>query len=74
MRGRRRRQKETRPCDESLASKLSCHAMQRVTTINNSRHALHFWGASGVVLLSAWKGYKGYKGLLSAWKWKEEPG
>eukprot|EP00983_Pelagomonas_calceolata_P046902 1140381-Pelagomonas_calceolata.AAC.4 len=35
---------------KSLAFKLSCHSMQRLTTITtiiNSRHALCFQGASG---------------------------
>eukprot|EP00983_Pelagomonas_calceolata_P064247 1148044-Pelagomonas_calceolata.AAC.7 len=30
-----------------LASKLSCHAIQRITTILNRMHALHFQGNSG---------------------------
>eukprot|EP00983_Pelagomonas_calceolata_P007007 227837-Pelagomonas_calceolata.AAC.1 len=29
---------------KSLASKLSCHAIQILTTILNARHALHFQG------------------------------
>jgi len=37
----------TRQKAKSLASKLSCHAIQRLTTIINTRHALHFQGTSG---------------------------
>eukprot|EP00983_Pelagomonas_calceolata_P118454 1160510-Pelagomonas_calceolata.AAC.6 len=33
---------------KSLASKRSCHAIQRLTTIIDTRHALHFQGTSGV--------------------------
>eukprot|EP00983_Pelagomonas_calceolata_P053594 1143354-Pelagomonas_calceolata.AAC.8 len=29
-----------------MASKLSCHAIQRLTTIINTRHALNFHGTS----------------------------
>eukprot|EP00983_Pelagomonas_calceolata_P062957 1147529-Pelagomonas_calceolata.AAC.1 len=32
---------------KSLASKLSCHAIQRLTNITNTRHALRCQGASG---------------------------
>eukprot|EP00983_Pelagomonas_calceolata_P042676 1138602-Pelagomonas_calceolata.AAC.1 len=31
---------------KSLAFKLSCHAIQRFTTIVNARHVLHFQGTS----------------------------
>eukprot|EP00983_Pelagomonas_calceolata_P037876 1136559-Pelagomonas_calceolata.AAC.3 len=37
----------TRQRAKSLASKLSCHAIQRLTTIIYTRHALHFQGTSG---------------------------
>eukprot|EP00983_Pelagomonas_calceolata_P083787 1156231-Pelagomonas_calceolata.AAC.1 len=37
----------TRQKAKSLASKLSCHAIQRRTTIIDTRHALHCQGTSG---------------------------
>eukprot|EP00983_Pelagomonas_calceolata_P041986 1138295-Pelagomonas_calceolata.AAC.2 len=37
----------TRQKAKSLASKLSCCAIQRLTTVINTRHALHYQGTSG---------------------------
>eukprot|EP00983_Pelagomonas_calceolata_P058062 1145346-Pelagomonas_calceolata.AAC.6 len=37
----------TRQKAKSLASNLSCHAIQRSTTIINTRHALHLQGSAG---------------------------
>eukprot|EP00983_Pelagomonas_calceolata_P064355 1148087-Pelagomonas_calceolata.AAC.2 len=46
----------TRQKAKSLASKLSCNAIQRLTTILNTRHALHFQGTlGGGGLLGAWR-------------------
>eukprot|EP00983_Pelagomonas_calceolata_P047532 1140698-Pelagomonas_calceolata.AAC.1 len=38
---------------KSLASKLTCHAIQRLTTITNTRHAFHSRGLMGEGLLVA---------------------
>eukprot|EP00983_Pelagomonas_calceolata_P001032 36585-Pelagomonas_calceolata.AAC.2 len=52
----------TRKKAKSSASKLSCHAIQRLTTIINTRHALHFHGTSGE------------GGVLGAWQWQWRAG
>eukprot|EP00983_Pelagomonas_calceolata_P098594 1158368-Pelagomonas_calceolata.AAC.13 len=45
----------TRQEAKPLASKLSYRAIQGLTTIINTRHALHFQGTSGGGLLGAWR-------------------
>eukprot|EP00983_Pelagomonas_calceolata_P081307 1155520-Pelagomonas_calceolata.AAC.1 len=61
-------------CDRKGESMKYCvviyEGKEKETEGNKALHALHFWGASGVVLLSAWKGYKGYKGTdVAQWLW-----
>eukprot|EP00983_Pelagomonas_calceolata_P087843 1157053-Pelagomonas_calceolata.AAC.1 len=60
----------TRQQAESLASKLSCHAIQRFKTIVNTRHALQFQGTSGGGVLGAWRRRAGggESGRPGAWR------
>eukprot|EP00983_Pelagomonas_calceolata_P134858 1162101-Pelagomonas_calceolata.AAC.1 len=55
---------------KSLAFKLSCHAIQRLTTNFNTRHALHFRGTSrgGVLGAWQWRAGEGESGRPGAWR------
>eukprot|EP00983_Pelagomonas_calceolata_P131182 1161750-Pelagomonas_calceolata.AAC.6 len=58
----------TRQKAKSLAFKLSCHAIQRLTSIIHTRHVLQFQVASGGVLgARRWRAGEGESGRPGAW-------